>query len=70
MKSIKKFAAIVTVFVMLGSTSVSANASFHFGDGNHYRDPGIRCYGGCFHPDTGIFGIVHQCTVCGQKRTT
>jgi len=69
MKSIKKFAAIVTVFVMLGSTSISAHANC-FGGGDHYRDPGVRCYGACFHTTIGVDGTTHNCTMCKRTKTT
>jgi len=69
-KSFRKIAAIATMFVMLASTSVSAHA--HFGGGDHYRPPGVRCYGTCtahtiFFPSNAPVEITHHCE-CGASK--
>ncbi|MCL2253137.1 MAG: hypothetical protein FWC09_01710 [Lachnospiraceae bacterium] len=74
MKSIKKILPIAMMLVVLATSSISAHASSHFGGGDHYRPPGVRCYGSCIHPgyeDNGVFIIIgHRCSddLCRQFR--
>jgi len=74
MKKIKKIVAIATVFVMLAANSISVFAAGCYGDGNHYRPPGVRCYGRCeihiiISDDFGNKMTVHVCNQCHQDRS-
>ncbi|MCL2253135.1 MAG: hypothetical protein FWC09_01700 [Lachnospiraceae bacterium] len=73
MKSIKKILPVAMMIVVLATNSISAYAAC-FGGGDHYRPPGVRCYGSCIHPGyeaNGVYYLVgHMCKEpsCGQFR--
>jgi len=70
MKSIKKILPIAMMFVVLATSSISAHAACYV-SGEHYRPPGVRCYGACLHSgheDNGVFYVRHTCSSCSQTR--